>query len=769
MAIGDIISISINPTAWQAEIDISGMGTGANYNLGFGPGNSIISPYLPKIIFNVNSSGFNDNGEPISISRTVYGTTGIRKPYPNESQKDEVASNGNIKLKVALSEYIYQKDSNITANILSGYYTSGALISSGATNFSVTNNSNLDYPKVIANWSWPRYERVTSSTYPMRCVAFHKFGQQGRPVRVVKFIANDEHNNFYSGSTLSPTIDSNIGDAVPVIEYIHNIPFTSFYNGDNVTGNFIAYPWIGDTGSILNTNDKLYTFPTVNYAPFRVLNDYSGTYGVTVVVVDPVTGNNNVGQAVDLSSFNLNSPPPAYATINSGALAISVYNNSNRGRNDIGAGIILLKTGNHFWVSGSSSYGATPKTNVIISRYPGVDINSVNISNANGNSSISSLTQISGINLTSSAAITFNNIQNLWFHKCNFDLGGAALVYGNGNWSVTNSICKIISQGLAAYSTQVTPVILNRGNIITGVFNIKFNTAIGNLFTSGNTSDYRFFSKDAGVTQSVVPIFAYNNALGADCNTNYVFGLSPEIPSGHIGSAVVQNVIENTQSASSNLVAIYGDGNTSGVNNILIWHNTFVGQRSNIGYNDTTFYSPEYKNWSVKNNIFDDYNIKSDTFPTASGIRTGNWPSLYGVGFGGNAFGEISGIGAPGVFLNEFNGINNPTGGNINPTGYFNFSNRKSYNGISAQPGLGDYSLTQNSPAILNTIDYLLPYDLSGISRSSNQNAIGAYSYYISISPDGSTITYHYRGQGFSYPLFSTKKFGIYNPSVSVS
>ncbi len=729
MANGDIVSCSINPTAWQALLTISGMGQSGAYNLGFGPNNSISSPNLPKIIFNVLSSGYNDQTFPTGIARTVYGTTGIRLSYPNQLQKDEVVNGGNVILKIALSDFIYQKDSQITVNILSGYYNSGAIISSGVTNLSVTNNSELAYPKVIANWSIVPYQRATSLTFPLKCVAFHCSAQQGRPVRAVKFIGNDEHGNYASGITTTPVIDPTATDPIPVIEYIYSLPLNNMVTGDTVTGNFIAYPWYGDSGSLIATNDGINKPPSPLYCPFPFLNDKSGNYGVSIAIVDSVTGNNNVGQVVDIANFNVNNPPPAYATIHSGARAISVYNNLNRGRNDVGAGIIYLKAGNHTWASGSSTYGNLPKTHLTITKYPSDTPFSARIADRDSDTAISKITRLSGIHINNSNAFCFNDgaaTTSFWVDECYINSTGASTFAELRTLFFTNNTVDFLKQGLKQFTTDNTSFALIRGNKINRLDDNNFIYCFTILGNSGSANNITITDFVAGTTvpQNSNPILAFNYFQKiAPASANFIF-----FKSHKTGVAIVQNLMENIGEAVTASNSIYED--LFHTNNILIWHNSFPGCKNNYAYNDNGVIPYFKTNWSEINNIYDDYNQKADTFVTADGNRTGNWQGIFGVGCNGNVYAELSGIGAPGAFTKEFPGISFGGSGAVQiiDTGWMKYVDNKAHHGFAFGSGGGNYRLQASSPAINLPINWVLPYDIAGNLRTLG-DAAGAYTF----------------------------------------
>src|SRR5512145_993495 len=185
MAAGDILSCTIDPLGWKATVVIEGFKDGGAYAWGFTTSaNKINIPSAAKVVFTVVSEGYNSSGVLGTITRTIYGTETLRNPYPNEATLQETEAGGNLSIVIALSEPIYDDDNTgvgksgtaPTVSIAAGWYTDSGTGGSSApnnacTNLAVTNNSTLDYPKVIGNWAWPCYERVTAD-FAVEFVAF---------------------------------------------------------------------------------------------------------------------------------------------------------------------------------------------------------------------------------------------------------------------------------------------------------------------------------------------------------------------------------------------------------------------------------------------------------------------------------------------------------------------------------------------------------------------------------------------------------------------
>lgn len=90
MAAGDIISVTVLPTGWEAEVKVSGLAVGGTYAFGMGSNNNPATG-TPKVDFTVVSLGYDNTGAATTITRHVYGVPAIlaggaeRWPYSTAS------------------------------------------------------------------------------------------------------------------------------------------------------------------------------------------------------------------------------------------------------------------------------------------------------------------------------------------------------------------------------------------------------------------------------------------------------------------------------------------------------------------------------------------------------------------------------------------------------------------------------------------------------------------------------------------------------------
>ena len=732
-ATGDITGVAVNTNGWDLFIWVSGSTTNGTYAaMGFGTNNTITGS--EKIVLTLTSQGYDDTGAATTVSRTLYGTKYVRHPYPSDAYPGDVVDGSSVRLRFALSDYVYTGDSNVTATIAASLYTQSGTPSAAGSGLSVTNNSTATYQRVVGNWSWPGYQLMDSSS-KLRCVAFHSSARFGRPVRAVKFTVTDGTTTNTQTLT-SATVDRTVGDAVPVVEYVSTSDLTSgLTQGAVLTCNFVAYPWVGDSSAILDTSTGT-AAPTPLYGPIKAVCNRTGAYGTAEVWVSP-SGNDATGSAYAYGTQN-EAGAAKCLTINGAMVKLAAFNNSTYSRNDLGGGYIYLADGSYAWTGGSGSIGTVPNTWVTITRSASAAIENVILDTASGDADATDRVKITGVKVKGNANLYFNGIEALWFDQCNIDQTGIgntgwAMVYGAGNWWITrNNVIKLY-QGLIPFSTQNTPPCLIRGNNITATFTTTGSplfvyTVLGNK-TSGTVATlsgwFKSFISGSSTPTSIQPIVGFNAMWGINCVSLPVWSDFHNRAVTNI--ACVQNIFENYTNGAASLFAPAGDGSvaaSSPVKNVIMWHNTFVGQRVNYAYNDTTTNAPLREQWWMVSNLYDDPNIKSDTFSPQDGVRVGNWSVLYGVGSKGEMLTQVTNIGASG-FTREFAGINAVEPVNVS-SGYMKYRTRASYNGSAAGAGFGDYRLGSDSPTFALVPAWVLPFDIAGAPRG-RMDPPGAY------------------------------------------
>lgn len=754
---GDIIGVRIvgstNHNGWVAEIDVHAVSTGGAYDLGISPstpGNIIDAN--AKVKFHVVSPGFDVSGNATTIARTVYGTSSLRQPYPNQNTPDETNGAGFVTLRVTLSENIYAGDV-VTVDLGSGFYTQGGHATNSVSGLSVTNNSTNNYPKPVGRWAWAPYERV-SDNFLLEATVFHRFGRDSKPLAAMEFTCTDEHSNslsqFVNDMTVSTREDSaNTGNKVLV--YATTMPIAGFTQSDTITCNFIAYPWVGDTDATLNSDlvangGDGFVQPDERLGPFEVLNDKDGTYGAPCAIVS------STGQASLATTWVYSSCAAAeaayasnntfsYADIGRAAQAIRAYNNTNHGHNDPGGGTIELQAGNY------SAPGTAPSTTMGAQKtwltvQPASNIPcQTPVINANTNNDLmAQKLKYSCISTETTAGSTFRGDTTytdiLWLDRMKFNSSeGAPIRYWKTIYATRNTVDALNRGFSGIYGAAIWPPALIRGNNYT-----PLNSAVGEplsttlqaVIGNKNIRVEGVYSSNAPRQISDNAVYAFNSITNSDNGTPEIYISSSSRTNFTQGIAVVQNVVEAVNS-SQPVVAIENMGGSDSINNLIFWHNTTRGQRSNVAYAaDSTRCTealPFFSNWSWRYNIESNNNRvdedRSDHGCPADGRRIGNWSMTYMVGGAGNSLATGNG---PSWSIPDYLGLFS-VGVPAN-AGFINDRSSTTYGGAGG--GGGNYRLAANS-SLRNVIPVgqaVLPFDLDGNSRYNNGfGALGAYEY----------------------------------------
>lgn len=608
--------VSATCNGWVAEIDISGLNPGGTYNFGLGTNNN---PTNAKIAFTVVSPGYDTNGNATTVTRTVYGTQYVRAPFPLSNstlnQPDEASNAGTLTIKVALSDFIYSGDT-VTASIASGIYTNGTT-SNPVTNLSVTNNSTYSYPTSVGRWAWVPYEVASSSSYLLESVIFNRFAEGGKPLAVVAYSCADQHNNHVYATTTAMTVSTRGGDVNAVLVYAVNMNISTLTDGDTVTCNFRAYPWVGNSTSILDSS-AYSSDPNENLTPFVFIK--ASNYGSAYTVVDPVNGATwssgyaNVGSVQSsVETTYAADHTKSWKTIGDASQAIKSFNNATYGRNDAGGGTILLVAGNHDWPGAALATGANA-TWLSVTHLSTLGIGDAVIT---GDANALSLNagnkmKVQGISITSTG-IPFRgsyNSDHLWLDgdAINSTGAGFATIYNvRFNYITHNAITQF---GPAIYAKFIrgNNDALIGGNNGTGYCNIGNN---GISIDGSNSTGWG----NGGQSPGDGGIYAFNTVYGINgaVGPGIAFGVSQ-------GVALVQNVFERKDGAAAGAL-IWADGNATSSNNFIFWHNDIVGGRTNLGYTDGGGLSGVNldKNWGRTNfssvgNMFEQWNNKAEDF-----------------------------------------------------------------------------------------------------------------------------------------------------------
>lgn len=714
--VGDILSVNIAPQGWYAELLLESLSDGGSYSFGIDAANKLVAP---KIAFNVTSLGFTDTGIATTITRIVYGTIAKRKIYPNDTYNDEEITGSNVIIRIALNEYIYSDDV-VTVDILSGLYSQGGNDSTAISNLSVTNNCVEAYPKVVGNWTITDRD-IIQDGFTLSCIAAHNSVKEGRPVRGVTFTITDQHSHTVTATVTETTKVLNAVSGIYSAEYVYSIDTATLTDGDTLDFNFRAFPFYGNEASCLNTADGVNTYPSKKYSKRQFKLDKTHVaYGRAVAVVDSVAGSSPA--VVALPDFNSSTPPDAYATIAAAINAIVTFNTNNYGRSNCSGGIIYLKEGTHAWSGGTNAPGTT-EFMLIIEKFPDTVRDNVIIGSVSGDNDAGSHTKFKDVYLNNSASI-FTDETFVIFENCRVNLTGSAPFYTTPSYNyVVNCIVDAGTTRLNGYGIAECAVIMVKGCLIADGSNAYLQTIviIGNKSNGTTASISGTYHTTSLIDNAIV---AFNSVLSRSGATVLcalaAVGTTTDLMHGAL---IMQNSFERATGGAANsapLCQFAADSTgTPTVNNVMIWNNTFVGQRVNYAYNDYVLngVGPAWRKfWSLHNNIFQDWNIVTDNDShggTPNASRYGNHSLIHGCGYSGNICTDEVGTAD---YNPMFSGINSLTSDAGNITVDFIDDKSSSINGDTL--GGGDYNLGDDSAAIDLAYKWCVKNDLQGRNRS---------------------------------------------------
>lgn len=640
-ATGDITGVEISPSGAEpygacADITISGFTTGKTIDFGSGRGNELAYANLGSatIVFTVVSEGYNSSGTLGTVTRTVYGTKIVRQAYSNHASNQEPSA---TVIRIALSDFVYDDDNTgagksgtaPTVTIAAGAIRNdggSSQLSNVATNLTCTNSSALDYPTVVGRWDRVggvcTAERVTAAfTMAARC--YDRFGIAG-----VRFDATGRTSAVNVNSTATTRTKTLRAGSGLYAEAYHSAStaISGFTDDELIDLRFRAYPVVGDANSIIDTDSYTTTNDEClgrNKATVVCDKDVDGNiYGV----VDSVSGNNTTGvSSATLATAEASPYLNIGEAIKDGATLIYLLDGTH---NFVGSSLTRRTTNE--WVvvmphpTSSSRAGAIVSVPSVLSRYycERLELRNVTYRHA-------------GTNTTPWG----NNQDFLRFNGVDFDkngIGACSITEGEENVCTYIDNCigdlgedtfrtSLQSSDRVAYcidgtdfGTPSSPEAFTTPAFEVCAVKVRGKgLVLGNLSTPNPAPDRNNFLFDFNEFKNIGSAEIMVLADDADIN----------------GVAIVGNVIESNASVSTPIMEIGATATDTETNNIILWHNTMVGERENLAYDGTSTNQPHrHTNWSVRFNCFEDTHTKADVFYTTAG-RVGSWPVIYKVGF----------------------------------------------------------------------------------------------------------------------------------------
>ena len=638
-------------------------------------------------VLTVQRPGFDVTGAPNVVNDQISVSSRLRNPFPNQDSLTDA--------DVALSNFVYAGD------VIAG----------------ATNNSTRLYPKPIAMWLNHDREHIKTEIHVLRLAVSHAYARNSQPVAAVKFIASDGISEVTQ--TVSD-MDTAHYDAsgLTVPHFSATLNFSTLKDKELVTVDAVIYPWVGEPFTISTDADP---YPSPNLTTLRLWNDFTESYGTGYVYVNVDTGDDASGVVSVLATEAALSP---FATIPSAVTALKAFNGTQFGRNnDVGGGIVRLAEGTH--VHGSiKAQGESPHVPLVIEAAdPATQATTVL---TDGGSSI-----FNGIP-------AFLKLRHLTLRKT----GGSVVFLDSGATSAENLLitenCIWDANATSYYGAWVYRV---------GRFT-QINCEIGG---GGDPKQGNSFSTEAIMVTAIgcqgcagtityhavgcsdLPEFTLREALGArPAMTGVFLGwntftngstsnpiISVSAPLGPRGFAFVGNVVESWGAATNAGLRLNADSDVSITQNVVLQHNTIVGERANLLYLDGT--ENVEKSAYVNFNLFSRFNIKGDVF-AGQGLNVGNWPVRYKVGWSDNASTDGSNNSStygPPSWLGELPSRGELVG--IDPM----WANDASHSGSGT--GAGNYTPTNGSLLPVLTEEMAAySFDLFGNALTSGHSRIGA-------------------------------------------
>lgn len=538
-----------------------------------------------------------------------------------------------------------------------------------------------------------------------------------KPLAALAFVAKDGHGNAVTSVVDNMTVDPTLQRRIRTARYQADLDLSGMSNRSPVRLDFVAWPHIGTSNSILDTRSDRFTGVTGLPTSLTNLWDPLQEYSSSVAIVDPA-GSDTTGTVT--TPGNVLSHTNWFLTTAKAAQAIRTNNAAHTwAHDDVGGGIIYVRDGITNWLGGSQSYGTNPLAQIRIVNYPGHQPTYTTVS---GNQDISDRIQIEGINIGGSGSI-FSSINYLTMQSCVISNTGTAL------WATCPVLwlidCDVqhVSGGLRPFSTQNTRFHIDGCNLNGFSGSLNPGTMIGSWhsYRAGASPFVLQQDTSAGQTASTDFFIWYNNEIVGLQQTSLSFWVGQNVSITN-GGWIAQNVL----SINTNVVsAVYNFGGSSLAHaNVVVWCCWIAGKRvAGWWYRDTGAIETLIEWISAIANYIENAGMKTDTFGTADGVRTGNWPVMWGVGHRGNIHANVDSTGAeaPASFYPEFFGLSSyhPLGAFTNSAQWAEAISPRSV-GSATVEGEGNFRIRSTSPLNRQLIipqDIPLPYDLDGMPR----------------------------------------------------
>lgn len=715
VATGDITSVTINADGWTASLVCAGFTTGATYDYGIGTTDGAVTS--SKMVFTITSLGYDSAGNATTIVRTAYGVKAERKPYPNHATLDETGG-GNLTVPFVLSMPIFAKDNTGAGNsgtaptvtIAAGLITNtggSSETSNAVTDLTVTNNSTLAYPKCIGHFAIED-ARPVNGTHDIEVVGYQAFAKNKCPVARVAVSATGGSSSHVESGAATAMTKSTRADALPVYAIPLNLSVgAGFTRGEAVTVRFTLYPWVGDSTAILDSTTD------AGASTFQLQSLVWTIMDKVIAVVDAGSGNDTTGVA---SPTQATADAAPCATIGGALTKIAAYNNSTYSLNRVDGGEVQLVAGSYdLQAKGAqaSTYGYWTLTHQASTNQAGVVIGYTDhryLYHRERFYDITLTPATSGKLIIQGTAADYAVLE-----KVNFNGTLAASWFTGGTNTCLDFMDCTWDNGHFLKRANDYHGRLVRNGTFTPTTQASGDSAMGShLCILGNdwsgTTEYGWRTLTSQGTTNVV--IAYNTCMNKASGINiYATG------DAFNGVAIVCNLFERIGASADN----HAETSDQNHANVLVWHNTWAGQRWNHENDITSPYvNKTFTNWYLRYNCLNARGDHRADIRDTDGSMVGTWWIGYSVGCSDN---HNEGIAYAGD--SDFFGIrsNTPYANAISPTVPAGFVNDKSRSG--SDDGNGDY--TPDVGSILRSRipagECVIPFDING--RAYNNYGLG--------------------------------------------
>ncbi len=786
-----ITAAQIESNGWVLRLTLTGTpGSFASYALD--PGGT------PRLALTSAHPGFvKSAGTAVagSYARAFVGTKPLRKPVnpasPTVAVIDETdLGGGSIRVRIALSTWIYATDTGITLSAAAGWRT-GETAQAG---ISVSNGSTLAAPIPIMRWVLPNYD-VTTGTFRLSLIvgSHHPVGFE--PVAGVKFTATDGTNVKTVWTTALGT-DSTYGDNLRCYTATIDPATATALTAGLLRCDAEVYPWLGamrptDTAGTKSmatlASDGLNTAAA---SPFVIGYDPAGSrYSNAFVYVDPA-GTATASVTMVATTLAGARAVPQASRANSVSVAVQAGYLANRtlAAANGGAAVtrsvdglqIVLAPATHAGIGSTNvTFGtqsaeipillmgdpadANPRANCIIQTGATPNLRAArmrlrNLMVQTGTTSLfassTSTFWLDGVEVRGKAGLETNTA---------IALSSAAPAAGKSNLSITN--CRIWRTGWAISAANLKNKLMratqhSRAGYGSVMVKNRFIPKAEDPTVTGQQYTYQMVSDVADIGSLEDVVLAYNDGRYSDG----VFLQTRTVAAATAGTTwpsyrrhlILNNLVERIGNTQSNL-ANYGEDESCTMSYIVHEGNSFVGDRFNAYYSDpfpttvadTNSQYNEAFAIRLANNFHDRQPSKQDDFldnqtatlrGTADGYRPQMiyaWGPHYGVGYEGNF--EAGRTTSLTIAQHEYFGLRSVGADIIRDPQFVNDLSITGPGGAAA-PGGGDYTPGPASPLKGRVLRGNSDRDVFGAARVSG-GAAGAIeapgTAPTALSPDG--------------------------------